>query len=377
MGGSGCSHATSDGPSSGLLFRFMDLHIEICQRILEYTDLVTPAAHVIWCLGHLDARGRHYISRGAIFKPSMAGWKPPTAMFLVSRDFSALAQIVFLSRNYFEVCDCEPGQVMDGLIWGLIRGTKRPQPDVSKAAAFLSRPMSSEFLSSITSLEIEYPMLWAEPRIGPDGLRQWQQTLERFKDSFKPRRLIMWLKEDLSMPFSDEMRGVDFPWSFLHQDGIDVVRQYVDSFWPIQRLGQLDDVKMFLWDARIPGEGMRTIYYCRHQSEPLPESVGDMILTRLHPLGEVHVQRPFRRPHSARGNWSLGNEWIEGIFARTHCENDSWFKNGLNHKSWLPCSPDIFLPKLPPYCTSAARLPEWSWEYKSRFPGEDVSQSSN
>lgn len=355
----------------------MDLQPEIRCRILEFTDLITPVAHVIWCLGGFDARGKSDSRHGDCFKPLATNWAPPTAMFLVSHYFSAIAHSVFLSRNYFEVCDCETKEVMENVVdlWD------DPFPkmlDVSHAAGFLSRPLASNYLSYITALEIN-PRRWGPQMVGSNMLRQWQDAVECVNSCFNPRRLIISIGSDCSVPIYQELllagNSMEFPWPFLSQDGIDTVRQSVDMVWPIHRLAQSDGVKMFLWDFQLQEE--RIIYYCRHRSEPLPEVVGDMVLSRLHRFGEIHIQRSFRSPAASgtrTSNQSANSGWIEGLFGRTHSEDDEWYRNGLNPRSWLPCSPSMFSPKLPSYCTSAATFPDWKWE-KEILPMDHVSQS--
>lgn len=349
-------------PSQDLLlsetpFRFLDLEPEICHRILEYTDLVTPLRYVRYCDGTMEAvdgdglfhheqygppnkDGDSYLSKGS---PSWQ-WKPPTSMFLVNRAFLAMAQRVFFSQNHLEICDCDPSEIMDS--WAE-PGPLTIPPDVSNAAIYLSQPVRSNFLSSIRSLDIVWPIVWEGTIASSHGFSQWREAIENFKDDLKPRRLSMiQMKGDDSIALDgillDQIRGAGdggmlFPRTLLRgSDGIDTVRPFVDMFWPLERCAQPDGVQMFLWSMDFGVDTEKVVYYCRHRSENLPQWVQEIERFGVQ-AAFIHAERPFERPINssntdiraiADSNMEKESEWVEGIFMREGVECEDY------HEHW-------------------------------------------
>ena len=326
-------------------FRFLDLHPELCHRILELTDLVAPQLRIECRMGgELSApldppveAPRHYRLYGGEGDarvsppPRPIGWKPPTALFLVSRAFSALAQTVFLSRNHFDIDYHLPVREEEAVFFYIMNSGTPETLDKSPAADFVSCPMRSIFLSNISSMSIEWPPLWgAPPLVSSQGFRDWREAVDKFKHSLNPRHLVIHVTGDNSIPLQRDYyyHGARMPRDFFEQtSSIDTVRQSAGMFWPIERLAQSDGVQMFLWDLKIDVEGDKVVYYCRHQSESLPRMADDMdLFGRLHPA-VMHVQRPFQKYCAGDGNADQDNEavgWVEGIFVRPNDEDESW-----------------------------------------------------
>lgn len=324
-------------------FRFLDLHPEVCHRILEHTDLVTPLRRIECRAGELSAvleppveaprhvriYGGQHDARVPPPPPRPVGWKPPTALFLVSRAFAALAQTVFLSQNHFDIRGDRPFREKRE---AAMRGELPARLEGSPAADFVSCPMRSKFLPSIKSMYIAWPPIWSAPPLASSqGFRDWREAVDKFKDSLHPRHLTIYVTADCSIPLEREVcshaprlrRKVFEPIS-----SIDTVRLSAGMFWPIERLAQTHGVKMFLWDLECDVEGRKVVYYCRHRSESLPRMADDMdLFGRLHPA-VIHHQRPFQRGRVGDGEVDCDNEaaagWVEGVFVRPNDEDESW-----------------------------------------------------
>lgn len=87
--------------SSGASSRLTIIPPEILLNILELTDLVAPTGEVFW-----NPVDRYHLPLGAT---KGTAWKPPTALFLVSKALGAAASKVFLGRNRLAVRPTQSG----------------------------------------------------------------------------------------------------------------------------------------------------------------------------------------------------------------------------------------------------------------------------
>lgn len=322
-------------------FRFSDLAPEIRGKILEYTDLVTPLRHVKLDRRKLDGCAKSCHINGAYYEVPPSDWRPPVALFLVSRAFSALAYTIFLSQNHFEVRDGELTRHLNSV---RTYGPYPKKPDINDAARFLKSPVRSAYLSSIKSMDIIWPTFLCTI-IQTQGLKDWHATIEKFRSSFRPRRLIIHTECDVSIPIYRESDDVKYDLRRDHFDQagiIDRMRDSIDMFWPIERLAQPDGVQMFLWSSDN-GDGEMLAYFCRHKSERLPVATGEELFlhgqvkrgdAHFHHPAMVRWQRPFARHSNGKGDndqnlaletsAGIDSDWIEGIYMQPSYEDESW-----------------------------------------------------
>lgn len=118
-----CLNSPNSVPESTRTFRFFDLPLELQVRTLEFTDLSVPGGEIEWYKTYnlpslitkswsYDnanvglARPVNYIraaKEDSPFAVQVREWRPPTALFLVSKSIGEMAARVFFGRNRFGI----------------------------------------------------------------------------------------------------------------------------------------------------------------------------------------------------------------------------------------------------------------------------------
>lgn len=346
----------ADKPSS---FPFFKLPAELRRRVLLQTDLVTPLRKVEYNDGKLaaihspvveDPRTPRLVRNnetGEVVRVYPAPqtsfyddawdphWRPPAALFLVNKEFSALAQSVLLSENHFRTGDSMSQELSEYLMnnddpaaW---EDFALRDLATSQAAMFVSAAGRCEVLENLRSLDVYLPRLCVDGTTRSGAILQWQTALQRLGNTLKPRRLIIYMEDYRSIPIIETVFGTH-PDDFRHDklerhDIIDLVRQSVGIYWPLDRLARFDGVRMFLWHLRRDSAGDKLVYYCRHRSEELPRMAGDMDLFEPLPSPIFHTQRECQGRSGSEHDEQEAmqtNSWVEGIFARPMDEHDLW-----------------------------------------------------
>src|SRR5688572_9345617 len=247
-------------------FPFFKLPVELRYRVLLQSDLVTPCRYFEYSGGKFSAAHgpqteepreerlrRESEDADGNTVPQILnhdadwarGWRPPDALFSVSRAFAALAQSVLLSENHAEAsggglseeeyeCLAEKD---DEKAW---EEALRRDAATCQAAMLVSGASRYEFLASLRSLEISFPRSYGDGSAPSGAVMQWREAAQRFRKTLNPRRLIMHIKGDGSIPVLQTVFGTHplvFRTENLESNSIlDQVRQSVDMYWPLDRL---------------------------------------------------------------------------------------------------------------------------------------------
>ncbi|KAI8959161.1 hypothetical protein F5Y11DRAFT_362080 [Daldinia sp. FL1419] len=187
---------------------YMSLPTEIRQRILEYTDLVTPKNEVEWfaatgfqikrCWGVCpdNCRGCRYISCFSVadqtpnlfcsrmhssYSPYCECWVSPLPMMLVNHTMYQDACDVFYYHNRV-ILRCESQQNTKRRM-ARVSGRLRPRPVLPSVSQFFSRCQWPNVLSRLRSLEIKFdPIARCEYPTPPHRLyTEWSQAIELIK----------------------------------------------------------------------------------------------------------------------------------------------------------------------------------------------------
>ncbi|KAI1803277.1 hypothetical protein F4811DRAFT_350093 [Daldinia bambusicola] len=178
-------------------FRFLDLPQELQQAILKYTDLVTPSKEVRWApqrgfyyrypLDNLSvdyycsevfrtcADSHYELGTFCMRWPSSYSsrcrcWRPPQALFLVSRAVYETARVIFYSQNRVVVMP----------IVGLWTG-RSPLLAGLETSTFITKSLRPDTLSHLRYLELVCPPFRADDPSKPsDAVSHvhWQHTID-------------------------------------------------------------------------------------------------------------------------------------------------------------------------------------------------------
>ncbi|KAH8903823.1 hypothetical protein BR93DRAFT_961442 [Coniochaeta sp. PMI_546] len=275
--------------SSGLQFRFLDLPIELRLHILEYTDLVTPLSRVSWnprdgykptilagcsgpcgppyemchprthrgckpcqCLqqpkcphqqykcwlcGHYACqfrrcwrrdRGCFCSSYHAAYSPQCNCWLPPTPLFLVNRAFCADARATFFSQNHFTI-DCARPYSDDPYELGRLP----PRQERHPGSIFLMSVVPASSLKHLRSLEFRSLSIDTVPVSDDPADQDWLRTIDHVKDRIDPRLVML----DVYIENSLDRPDTDFYNALAEEGGIDLLKGYLGSFWPLEISG--------------------------------------------------------------------------------------------------------------------------------------------
>lgn len=182
--------ATGRNPTVSGSFRYFDLPTEIQLMILEYTDLITPLRVV-----ETDAEDKFYLRYELIdengeaqddvsgiyrrcgdhcpldysaFCSYCSCWAPPAPLFLVSRDFRALALEVFFTKNRFIITP--PDRDHSG---------QQEELSVFPATTFFGKTVPWCALQFLRNVDIALPAFQAD-YFRPTGsaLEDWELTIK-------------------------------------------------------------------------------------------------------------------------------------------------------------------------------------------------------
>lgn len=235
----------------------------------------------------------------ASFSPPCRCWKPPTSLFLVSREFSELSKYVFFSLNHLDV-----NHDLD-------------KYDISlRRVALFSQAVPRTSLRYLRSLDFDLDDL-------ESNLEEWKILLKHIDSELKLERLCLraYLSEDLlGYPIGPiEPSHLYHPPKSVFEgpNGIDTVKEVVALMWDAETLTAEGSIMMFLAEMVVPNATWW--YYFRHKEHfPPPDnfSVGYMAPE------EVHNVREIKRKDDAGHILGTGSEhpadWIEGIFIQPH-----------------------------------------------------------
>ncbi|KAI8948771.1 hypothetical protein F4801DRAFT_555691 [Xylaria longipes] len=148
-------------------FGFCDLPTEVRINVLECTDLLTPTREVVWN----PISGYRVPPRGEWMNRS---WRPPGALFLVSKALYALAREVFFRHNQIVVW--AHGTAFAGL--------------PGSPADYAATTFFADTLTAGTFRHLRHLELPALPVIGPTGKKarelarsNWMRALQRVYDN--------------------------------------------------------------------------------------------------------------------------------------------------------------------------------------------------
>ncbi|KAI6090708.1 hypothetical protein F4821DRAFT_228870 [Hypoxylon rubiginosum] len=350
-------------------FPFLRLSPELRLMILEYTNLVTPLSRVRWdmskkfyvfkqlcdephehpcyachpnehkrctdrarcqkcphrkcgschhyacpfqvCCRKAQGEGNTYISgcfctrQHAAYSPHCNCWRPPTSLFLVSKEFYQAAQVVFFSMNdisiQFEI----------------------HSPNEAPEITYFTNVMSSNALCNLRSLELNI----------------YCPTFENLLRTFQHLSHITWNLQYLLIEVMLESPLPSCPDLFYSQlnprpilaneRGIDIVKETVDMIWPIGDLCMPSSaIRLFL--IKLTNHDAGVNYYLRRGQEPLPFRQLDVDVTKVESV-ELHLERELSVGMEGNIDGSSlvpnpgDNVWIEGIVARPDFEGYEGF----------------------------------------------------
>ncbi|KAK8022294.1 hypothetical protein PG993_013061 [Apiospora rasikravindrae] len=212
--GSNSAEMTPTTASSPGTSRLLTLPPEILLNVLENTDLVAPA-EVDW----------NPVERYSLPFRAAAGtaWKPPTALFLVSRAFTAAAQKVFLERNRFDV-----RPETSGFYKIKMEGEKSEMPQRYAASEFFEHAMDAGHLPLLRNLTCSL-FAAVDREVAEEARRDWLDVLGRIKSheggELSLRTLSIsgsWENEEYGKAWTDASK----------EDGIDQIRRFItDHIW--------------------------------------------------------------------------------------------------------------------------------------------------
>jgi hypothetical protein len=260
--------APSPTPPSNATATLITLPRELRNRILEYTDLVTPSREVLW-----DRLDRAYVvmslycdplfecwpdrtdeggpptngcfcrRRHAAFSPACKCWAPPgPALFLICRALYEDAQFVFFSSNRVIVHDYKPRppwvlpllEQHEGLGQNDESIPAYDYPNERFAASeFLREIAPTHSLAHLRFLELVFPPYrpgsWPETQ--HPAMQDWWATVEWLRDKINTPGLTIRLMvaEASSCPDS-------YNQAITVEDGDTIMTAYMDLMRPLTRL---------------------------------------------------------------------------------------------------------------------------------------------
>ena len=256
-------------------FRFLALPSELRKQILYFTDLVSPLSEIqysptrtyhlhysTWCCGgsspfdcptsiHRACASRNcwHRARGnigcfcsaahAAFWTECQCWRPPTALFLVSKAVLEDAREVFLNANRFLIVpECDNSRKAT-------RDVVDRTPEQMHAALFLTQMVPLAALRHLRFLEIVFPpfrtpwMLAHEP-----AYRQWQDAIAIVQDHLILPALTLRVYFADKLPYDDLPSGSPFRDTMTKTQAIEIYKSYMRVMMPLQGLKGLS--KLFV-----------------------------------------------------------------------------------------------------------------------------------
>ena len=252
-------------------FRFLALPPELQKHILYFTDLVSPLSEIqysptrtyhlhysTWCCDGSDcpasihhgcafrncwerAGGRigcFCSAAHAAFWTECRCWRPPTALFLVSKAVLENAREVFWGANRFVI-------VPEGNhTHGATRNVADRSPERMHAANFLTQVVPRGALRHLRFLEVVFPpfrtpwMLAHEP-----AYQQWQEAIEIVRDhlTLPVLTLRVYFADKRSY---DHPPGPPFRDTMTKERAMEIYKSYVRVLMPLQGLKGLS--KLFV-----------------------------------------------------------------------------------------------------------------------------------
>ncbi|KAL8743364.1 MAG: hypothetical protein Q9190_004272 [Brigantiaea leucoxantha] len=252
-------------------FRFLALCHELRRHILSFTDLVSPLCEIqyspdrgyhlyysTWCGGGSstdDPESLHHAcafrncwqrAKGNIgcfcsavhsaFWAECRCWRPPTALFLVSKAVLEIAQEVFLSANRFIIVPEGDGSGR----WLTTRAVVDHSPERTHAAIFLTQVIPWGALRHLRFLEVVFPpfrmpwMLAHEP-----AYLQWQEAIEIIRDHLTLPALTLRVYFADKFPINDSFRD-----TMTKEQAMEIYKSYMRVLMPLRGLKGLN--KLFV-----------------------------------------------------------------------------------------------------------------------------------
>nr|POE94483.1 hypothetical protein CFP56_16723 [Quercus suber] len=257
-------------------FRYQDLPTEIQQKILGYTDLVTPFNEVEWnpfdgmyCRfgvntwqykrpreqhGRLTKLGKysrmdelpypkcsdHFYPAGCFCRSyhavsssvhSCTCWAPPSSLFLVSRLMTENARRVFYTSNKFVIV--RHGEAS--------RTVNKSDPQLP-VSVWLNRVISEEALQYLRFLQIVLPPYGEDqpckycPSQSTEWL-EWVSTLQRIAPKLDLPKLTIYVYFVAYRPGEPSFRAPQYRKQMTHDQSYAIQKCYVDIISPLKRLG--------------------------------------------------------------------------------------------------------------------------------------------
>ena len=281
-------------------FRFLALPPELQKHILYFTDLVSPLSEIqyspdrayhlhyrnFYC-GRMDCpdsvhhactfrncwqRGEGNIgcfcsARHAAFWTECRCWRPPTALFLVSKAVLEVAREVFLGANRFIIVPEGGGS------WVTCRDVVDRSPERMPAAIFLTQAVPRGALRHLRFLEVVFPPFrtpWMLPH--EPAYQQWQEAIEIVRDHLTLPALT------IRVYFADRLLvdheyGTPFRHEMTKEQAIEIYKSYMRILMPLQGLKGLS--RLFVhaawpWEWTARGQRRR-----RMQKDAVEREVRD------------------------------------------------------------------------------------------------------
>ncbi|KAK6851678.1 hypothetical protein PG995_011803 [Apiospora arundinis] len=305
--------ASSAADTSSSTSRLLSLPPEILLNVLENTDLVAPGGQVHWQPTRQDQYSLPFDAKYG------TTWKPPAALFLVGKAFSAVAHKVFLERNRIIISPDTTGfyQLMG-------EGARSSMPQRYAASEFLEHASSSGRLSLLRTLRFNL-FAMVDEQVAEEARADWFGVLDQLQKAgdLNLRCLIIdsnwegheekdWLSDDTERKEGEKE----------DEDGLlDQVRGFVeDNGWRfVSPGGPPMGITRQLF-VRVTSDSARTTYFIRKKDEgQLDEAHG------REDWGALRAARIFtwagqsKDPascSSGSSNSSQVGEWVEELWVK-------------------------------------------------------------
>ncbi|KAK7937952.1 uncharacterized protein PG986_014820 [Apiospora aurea] len=287
--------ASSSGTS-----RLLSLPPEILLNVLENTDLVAPA-EVMW-----NPVERYSLPFGAAVGTA---WKPPTALFLVSRAFTTAARKVFLERNRIDV-----RPETSGFYKIVTEGMKSTMPQRYAASEFFEHTMDAGHLPLLRNLTCSL-FDAVDREVGEEARKDWLDVLGRIKKHEEGGLSLRTLSVSGSCG-SDEDGKL---WKDASkEDAIDRIRRFVtDNIWCfVSPDGPPWGVTQQFWvelrcDSGVARYSIRKKDQDKANDAYWDKDWGVMLQSRPVPRGKPDDAAP---PGSSSGSQTSG--WVEEVWVK-------------------------------------------------------------